>query len=278
MTSDSDRPRRWTPTAITVALLSVAVGGNLASTLDGQTRAGQAVDLFAPLLDELSSALVWLLLVPAIVRAFKALVPPRFPWALALPLHAAGAAVASLVHYGLTRMLRTLVQGGLGQGFVLPLSWDGYLADLYKDVLTYLLLGLVYWGAEALLAARNRTSTTTPATVLEVRDGAQTTYVPVADILWVEAAGNYVELHLARGRAILMRTTLASLQQRLESAGFLRIHRSRLVNTVVVDSVENQPAGDATLSLNDGATISASRRYRPALAQALARRAAGPAA
>jgi hypothetical protein len=278
VTSGGDRLRRWTPAAITVALLSVAVVGNLASTLAGQTRAGRALDLFAPLLDEFSSALAWLVLVPPIVRAFKTLVPPRFPWALALPLHVAGAALASLVHYGLTRILRTLVHAAMGQGLSLPLSWDGYLADLYKDVLTYLLLGLVYWGAEALLAARNRTPATAQATVLEVRDGAQTTYVQIADILWVEAAGNYVELHLARQRTLLMRTTLASLQQRLESTGFLRIHRSRLVNTAVVASIENQPVGDATLSLNDGTTISASRRYRPTLALAMVKRTTGPAA
>ena len=186
------------------------------------------------------------------------------------------AALVSLVHYVLTRVLRAGVHATLGQGFRLPISREGYVADLYEDVLSYLLFGLIYWGAETLLAARARTRETKagPAPVLEIRDGAQTIYLPIAEILWVEAAGNYVELHAAGGRTILMRATLASLAERLEGAGFLRIHRSRLVSAAAVAAVENQSAGDAVLLLTDGARISASRRYRPGLARALGGRAA----
>ena len=269
MTNDRRRLRRWAPLAIATALLTVAVGGNLASTLDHQARAGQTVGWMLPLLDEVSSAIIWLALLPVIVRAFKALAPPRVPWAAVLPLHLGVAALVSLAHYGLTRLLRALVYFGLGEGRQVPLTWDGYVADLYKDILNYLLLGLIYWGAEALLTARAAPVASDTPVVLEVRDGAQVLYLPITELLWVEAAGNYVQLHATGGREILMRATLASLAQRLESAGFLRIHRSRLVKTSVVSAVENLPAGDATLLLSDGSRISASRRYRPVLAAAL---------
>lgn len=266
--------RRWAPAAISVALVTIAAAGNLAATLDRQLRAGLPFAPWVPLLDEVSSSLVWLALAVVIVQAFRRLVPPRFPWAVAVPLHVVVAALMSLAHYGLTRLFRAIVHAVAGQDFRVPVTWEGYVGDLYRDGLTYLLLGLVYCGAEALLAVRGKApEENVDAPVLEVRDGAQTLYVPIAEILWVEAAGNYVELHAVGDRAILMRATLASMEQRLARSGFLRIHRSRLVNAASVQSVEGQPSGDAILRLADGGTISASRRYRPALTQAMAKRA-----
>lgn len=272
MTNGGDRARRWAPAAIAMGLLAVAVAGNLASTLDHQARAGLPPNLFTPLLDEISSAVIWLAALPIIVQAFKTFAPPRFSWLAIPPLHLVSAAAVSLAHYGLTRVLRAIVHAGLGQDFHVPFSWDDYVGDLYGDVLNYLLFGLIYWGAETLLAVRAKPVEPAPAPVLEVRDGAQTLYLPIADILWVEAAGNYVTLHACGGRDILMRATLASLAQRLKEAGFLRVHRSRLVNTAFVMAVENLPAGDATMVLRNGARITASRRYRPMLAQTLAAR------
>lgn len=273
MTSGGDRLRRWAPLLIAAGLMAIAIAGNLASTLDDRARAGQSVALFGPLLDEISSAVVWLALLPVIVRAFKAFLPPRVSWLAVVPLHAGSAVLVSLFHYGVTRLLRAMVYAGMGQGFHVPVSWEGYVYDLYRDVLNYVLFGLVFWGLETLLAPRAKPPQADPAPLLEVRDGAQTLYLPIAEILWVEAAGNYVELHALGGRNILMRATLASLAQRLEGEGFLRVHRSRLVNAAFVSAVENLPAGDATVVLNDGARIAASRRYRPALAEALAGRA-----
>ncbi|NQE63073.1 LytTR family DNA-binding domain-containing protein [Caulobacter sp. RHG1] len=255
-----------------MALITIAAAGNLAATLDRQARAGLPFAPWIPLLDEVSSSLVWLALAPVVVLVFRLLSPPRVRWIFAAPLHLVVAALVSLAHYGLTRLLRAVAHVVSGQDFQLPVTWAGYVGDLYRDGLTYVLLGLVYCGAHALLVARNKPTESAVGSVLEVRDGAQTVYVPVADILWVEAAGNYVELHTVGDRAILMRTTLAGIGERLESLGFLRIHRSRLVNTVSVTSIESHASGDATLLLTGGKMVSASRRYRPMLTMAMASR------
>ena len=80
------------------------------------------------------------------------------------------------------------------------------------------------------------------AEVLEVRDGARRHFVPLSDVVWVEAAGNYVELH--RGESgLLHRASLAEMQRRLETAGFVRIHRSRLVRRTAVAAIESKPTG-----------------------------------
>src|SRR3546814_12816353 len=68
-----------------------------------------------------------------------------------------------------------------------------------------------------------------PVSRIEIRDGARRIWVDPAEVLWIEAAGNYVELHLP-GRSLLQRQTLAAMEAALADHGFTRIHRSRLVN------------------------------------------------
>lgn len=260
---------------IASALLAVAVAANVASTIDQSLRVGKAVALRALLIDEISSAVAWLALVPLIVGAFRLSVRLRLP--AGLFSHIALAPTVSLVHFVMTRILRALIYAGLSEGFVFRFVWSDYVADLYKDVLTYLLLGLICWGAQRLLTHQvlqtepTRNSAVSPT--LEVRDGAKTTYVAVRDILWVEAASNYVELHLSGGQKRLMRSTLAGVASRLCEAGFHRVHRSRLVNIAAVTSMHNRPAGDAILHLSDGTSVLVSRSYRSMVASALADRA-----
>lgn len=261
---------------IAFALLAVAVAANVASALDQSLRAGKAVALRGLFLDEITSAVVWLALVPLIVGAFRLSARSRMPTGLFV--HIALAPAVSLVHFVMTRILRALSYAGLNEGFVFRFVWSDYVADLYKDVLTYLLLGLICWGTQRLLTRQTlqpeptRDSAASPT--LEVRDGAKTTYIAVQDILWVEAASNYVELYLSGGQKRLMRSTLAGVASRLSEAGFQRVHRSRLVNIAAITAIHNRPAGEAVLHLSDGTAIPVSRSYRSMVASTLADRAA----
>jgi DNA-binding LytR/AlgR family response regulator len=85
--------------------------------------------------------------------------------------------------------------------------------------------------------------------------------VPLADVQWVEAAGNYVELHRG-GAPVLHRASLSEMERRLSAAGFVRIHRSRLVRRDAIAAVESKPAGDFVVRLRDGPELAGSRRYR----------------
>ena len=85
-----------------------------------------------------------------------------------------------------------------------------------------------------------------------------------AQITWIEAAGNYVEIH-AGGAAHLARGTLAAFEERLAGRGFLRVHRSRLVNRARVTTFKPTPSGDLEITLDDGSVIGGSRRFRNTL-------------
>ena len=84
--------------------------------------------------------------------------------------------------------------------------------------------------------------------------------VRVEDIRWVAAAGNYVELHLD-GRTVLHRVTISHLEQRLDPATFLRVHRSTMVRRDQCVSLTVAGDGVYTLTLDDGAKVGVSERH-----------------
>ncbi len=102
---------------------------------------------------------------------------------------------------------------------------------------------------------------------LVVSERGQVHVIACADVLWLQAADNYVELHTAQ-RTHLLRRTLEGLLADL-GPGFIRIHRSRAVALNAVAAVEAAGKGDATVRLRNGMRIACSRAYRAALVQAL---------
>jgi two-component system LytT family response regulator len=103
----------------------------------------------------------------------------------------------------------------------------------------------------------------TPAAAarIPVRGPDGTRLIPAADIHWVEADRDHVRLHC--GAAVhRVRNTLTELEARLIPFRFARVHRSAMVNTVVVAAVESIPKGDYVLVLRDGTRVRSGRRYR----------------
>ena len=81
---------------------------------------------------------------------------------------------------------------------------------------------------------------------------------------WIEAAANYVRFH-ARGKAFLLRTTMAQLEQELDPRRFARIHRSTIVNLDRVREIRPEWHGDYDVLLTTGDTLRLGRRYRQVL-------------
>lgn len=93
-----------------------------------------------------------------------------------------------------------------------------------------------------------------------VRSGTRIQIVLVEDIEWIGAAGDYAELHV-RGRSHLLRETMNALEQKLDPAKFIRIHRSRIVRSsslVELRSIDNR---EYFVKLADGSEHRSSRTY-----------------
>jgi two-component system LytT family response regulator len=93
-----------------------------------------------------------------------------------------------------------------------------------------------------------------------VQIGSRIRIVGAEDVDWIGAAGDYVELH-AGGRSYLLRETMASLEQRLDPEKFLRIHRSRIVQSRAIVELRSIDNREFILKLSDGSELRSSRTY-----------------
>lgn len=247
-------------TAAFTAVMLVFLYFNALNVADERARGGHPVALWEPMVWEGTSGLYFLVVSPLVTALTRRFWPTRPPWGRTLGVHVGAAILVSLVHVLATGVSRWAVYRALGAhyGPLGPLGDWPY--ELRKDVLVYACIVGVYvvWRTLRVRAAPARSATDE---VLEVRDGARRHFVPLTEVVWVEAAGNYVELH--RGSSgLLHRASLAEMQRRLETAGFVRIHRSRLVRREAVAAIESKPTGDFVVHLRDGRELAGSRRYR----------------
>ncbi|MGW7285813.1 LytR/AlgR family response regulator transcription factor [Streptomyces sp. NPDC054847] len=107
---------------------------------------------------------------------------------------------------------------------------------------------------------------------IPVELGGVTRFVPVDDITYVEAQGDYARLHTAAG-SHLVRIPLSALEERWASRGFVRIHRSHLVALGRIDELRLD-AGTTTVRVGD-AELAVSRRHARQLRDLLLRHARG---
>jgi two-component system LytT family response regulator len=101
---------------------------------------------------------------------------------------------------------------------------------------------------------------------LVVRNGERFELVPLDAIDWIESANNYVQLHCGP-KQHLLGETMTSLERRLDPRQFLRVHRSRMVNTSRIVAVHLLIGGTYELELRDGTRLTSGRQYREAVQQ-----------
>jgi hypothetical protein len=230
------------------------------SVVHDRAEAGRPVALWEPLTWEVTSVAVLVGLLPGVMALTRRALPLAAPWPRVVALHALGAIAYSVVHVTAMGLLRWAVYASVGAHYsaVGPLSEFPY--ELRKDLLSYFGLVVAYSLWLRLQPPAAPAEGAAPE-ALEVRDGARRHFVPLSEVSWIEAAGNYVELH--RGQApILHRASLSEMERRLQAQGFVRIHRSRLVRRAAVAQVDSKPSGDFTVRLADGRELAGSRRYR----------------
>ena len=93
-----------------------------------------------------------------------------------------------------------------------------------------------------------------------VRTGSRIQIVLAEDTDWIGAAGDYAELHV-RGRSHLLRETMNLLEQQLDPAKFLRIHRSRIVRKACIVELRGIENREYMVKLSDGSEHRSSRTY-----------------
>jgi two-component system LytT family response regulator len=100
-----------------------------------------------------------------------------------------------------------------------------------------------------------------PLERLVIKSGGRIYFLNVEEVDWIEAADNYVELHVGR-ESHLLRETISGLAARLDPARFLRIRHSTIVNIERVKELRPLFRGEYLIVLRDGTELTSSRRYR----------------
>jgi two-component system LytT family response regulator len=119
---------------------------------------------------------------------------------------------------------------------------------------------------EAMLAALRpirAALTDAPGERLAVRVEGRTVLLRAREIDWMSADDNNVVIHAA-GRTIRIRDTLSAVAERLPD-GFIRVHRSALVNSARVAEVRSAEHGEYEIVLSDGTIVQTGRRFRDAV-------------
>ena len=96
---------------------------------------------------------------------------------------------------------------------------------------------------------------------LSIKDQERVVFLPVDEIVWIEAANKYVVIHTATGTHT-SRQTIQGLEAKLDPREFVRTHRSTLVRKAAVRGLHPLFHGDYVVKLVNGAEVTLSRSFR----------------
>ncbi|MEM7283117.1 MAG: LytTR family DNA-binding domain-containing protein [Pseudomonadota bacterium] len=250
-------------------LLANTVGAS--SVLMEYHRDGRGINPWEPFVWEYSSGLVILLLIPVIVgldRRFP-LRPPA--WKKSLAVHCIATVPFSALHVVVMVGIRKVVYALNGKNYDFGNIPYEFLYEYRKDFLTYFFVLAVIYGYRAYRAKTMGASydRDTPENQgFLIKKNGETLRISITDILWIEAAGNYVLLHADSGTHPL-RDTMKQVEQHV-GTGFLRIHRSTIVNLHRVQRIHRTRGGNLHAVLDNGHKLKCSRNAKSQLETALA--------
>ncbi len=257
----------------TVAVVIGVVGA--LSTADDIARRSGVYDPWTPLLWDMTSIAVIILLTPALLAIVRRI---RREPALAIRIAVVIGTIVffSVIHITGMVWLRKLIMALAGSGYDFRFSLATVLYEFRKDVVTCVLIGGGMWLMDSRREAQcalevaapppGANPPSTPQTIW-LRDGAKSIRIEPRDILWISSAGNYIEYSLADGSNHLIRGTLAAAESELSRFGLARIHRTRLANLDRVTALQSKPSGDFDLTFDTGHSVVGSRRYREAVSK-----------
>jgi two-component system LytT family response regulator len=148
-------------------------------------------------------------------------------------------------------------------------AYDRYAIRAFDvDALDYVLKPLdeqrfedaVERARRALLKSQPRT----PLDRITVKSSGKLLVIKLKEIDWIEAVEDYVSLHVGT-KSYLVRDTIAAIEERIGPAGFVRIHRSTLLNLDRVRELHPLTKGEYAVILQDGTQLKLSRNFRGAM-------------
>jgi hypothetical protein len=235
-------------------------------------RSDKSIATWEPFCWEISSQVILLLLIPVGIFINDRWLD-KLKFNIRLAIHAALTIPFSIVHIAGMVGIRQLWYRAMDSHYVfgnLPLE---LLYEYRKDAQTYLTLALIIFGyrlivrriqGEASYLAKDEESENIelemPPERLLIKKLGREFLIQTSDIEWIEASGNYANLHI-KDSVYPMRITMDKLEKLLPS-NFIRIHRSSIVNLEHIQEIQPLDTGDYQVTLYAKKILTLSRRYR----------------
>ncbi len=260
----------------------VSAVSNTATELIDIRRAGMPFDAWEPAVWEWSSSLAMLALVPLVVWYSRRVPLHLDNWRRALPLHLLGSVAWSILHVAGMVTLRKLAYAMQGDHYDFGNWLQEFGYEYLKDIRSYagmvVTIEVYRWflrrlqGEASVLGLADDLLPDElqqrPERIQERKLGKEF-LVNANEVEWLQASGNYMNLHV-RGRTYPLRSTMAAIEAQLDPARFVRVHRSHIVNLDCVAEIQPLDTGDARIIMRDGSEVPCSRRHRDALRPAAA--------
>lgn len=255
--------RRLGEAAFFVVLVAVLWTADTLTKFSQLRFFGHEPDGFRLITEQATSAVVVLLLVPAVAWWLSRFPLRRGRLVAAAAGHLLGSVLFAVAHYFMMVGLRFLVFGFAGKSYVFSDFWFRNLVVEYqKDIKIYVVTVGIVAAYRHVRAIRARApAATVAADRLVVQTGKGETIIRRDDIEYLEAARNYVTVATA-DREFLVRNTLAKLEEALAPGQIVRTHRSYLVNIDKIAEIRTTDTGGHEIHLSSGKTVPLSRGYR----------------
>ncbi len=262
----------WVTTSLASAWL------NAESVIDDHQRASLSTQPWEIYTWEFSSHIVSLLLIPLIIWFNRCVPLTTQRLVRAVSIHIIISVLYSLLHVIGMVLIRKVTYlamsssydfGNWGTELIYEYRKDGYAyAELLVIIYCYgFIISRLRGEAKMISEGEDNQEQEHTRRILVKKIGKEF-ILRTEDIDWVEASGNYMNLH-SKDRVYPLRETMANLEGKLDPNQFARIHRSTMVNIDRIKQIEPLDSGDFQMELIDGTSLKLSRRYRDSIKSAL---------
>ncbi|WOI38778.1 LytTR family DNA-binding domain-containing protein [Alteromonas sp. CI.11.F.A3] len=282
---NTERYHKWAAFVLLVIYLFLNNSINAASDWTELSRdANNSTALWEPYLWEYSSALATALIVVPLIYFIRKLDNYAFGVRTWLVWHFAFASLFSIAHVTLMVTFRELCYLLSDKEYNFgPLARE-FFYEYRKDIWGYITLVTFYYiimfsyrrligeasvirehdAPEEVSGNKGNISPSTMPDNLLVKKLNKEFLVKLSDVYWVEASGNYINLHTSKS-TFPLRYTMKQFCEHASAKGFIRVHRSYAVQSNLIDNIRFEDSGDGILTLLDSTEVPVSRRYKDTL-------------
>ena len=261
-TATATRKRRILEAFGWALLIAFLWGIDTLSKISERANSGFGPDDFHLYSEQLTSGVAVLVMVIFVVYWTRLFPLRKDTWVPALIGHTAGSLLFAFGHFSLTVLQRIAAHVFVDHNY----RWrEDFAANLIveyqKDIKIYLAIVAILTAYRYYRRTQDKhAGTERLPSRLVVQTGSGDAILSYGDILYLEAARNYVDVHTGT-RSYLIRDTIAKLEERLADGSFVRCHRSFIVNLEAVAEIQLLDGAHKIL-LKNGTFVPLSRGYR----------------